>query len=182
MPPRFTLGDTLSFTKALPTYPAGVWTLYYRLLLRTGTGDALSFNSTASGSDHLISVPAATTAAWLAGTYTWSAWVSDGTSKFSVGQGAIELLTDPRTATGSLDLRSAARVALDNVRLTIQGKASADVLSYTINGRQLEKYPVRELIALQKQLAAQVAAEDRAAQLAAGGADTRRYTVRLGRA
>lgn len=182
MPPRFTLGDTLSFTTSLAAYPAGAWTLNYRLLLRAGSGDAYTFAGTASGSDHLISVPAATTAAWMAGTYTWAAWVTDGTDSHSTGHGTIELLPDPRTATLALDLRSAAQIGLDNVRATIRGKATADVLRYTINGRSLEHYPMAELLALERSLAAQVANENRAAQLAAGGADTRRITVRLGRA
>lgn len=182
MPPRFTLGDTLSFTLALAAYPAGTWTLNYRLLPRSSAGAAYSFSGSASGSDHLISVPAATTAAWAAGTYTWAAWVSDGTSSYSTGNGTVDLLPDPRTATLALDLRSPAQIALDNVRATMRGKASADVLRYTINGRSLEHYPMAELIALERSLAEQVARETRAAQLATGGADTRRFSVRLGRA
>lgn len=180
---RFTLGDTLSFTTALAAYPASAgWGLYYRLIPRTGSGTAISFNSTASGDSHVISVPAATTGAWLAGTYTWAAWVSDGVSSYSTGDGSTELLADPRTALGSLDLRTSAQVALDNVRATIQGKATADVLRYQINGRSLERYPMSELIALEGNLAIRVAAEKRAAALAAGKPDPRRYTVSLGRA
>lgn len=182
MPPRFTLGDTLSFTKTLAAYPAGVWTLYYRLMVRSGAGAPVSFNSTASGTSHAISVPAATTAAWVAGIYTWAAWVSDGTAKYSVEQGSTTLLADPRTAPAALDLRTPAQVALDNVRALIQGKAGADVLKYTIGGRQLERYSMAELGALQAHLAQQVARETRAALLASGKADPRRYSVRLGRA
>ena len=180
---RFTLGDTLTFTKTLASYPATAsWVLHYRLLQRTGAVTAITFSSTASGSDHLITVAKATTAAWAPGTYTWASWVTDGTSSFSVEHGSTDLLIDPRTAEAALDLRSSAEIALDNVRATIEGKASSDVLRYAINGRQLEHYPMAELIALEARLAARVAAERRAAQLAAGGADPRRYTVRLGRA
>lgn len=182
MPPRFTLGDTLSFTKKLSAYAAGVWTLYYRLMVRAGSGTPISFNSAASGSDHAVSVPPATTAAWVAGIYTWASWVSNGTDKFSIEQGSTTLLADPRTASGALDLRTPAQVALDNVRATIQGRATADVLRYTIGGRSLERYAMAELIALEQRLAQQVARESRQAQLAAGQADPRRYSVRLGRA
>jgi hypothetical protein len=182
MPPRFTLGDTLSFTKTLADYPAGVWTLYYRLMLRAGLATPISFNSTAIGTDHAISVSAVTTATWVPTTYTWASWVSDGTNVFSIDQGSTALLANPRTAGGDLDLRTPAQVALDNVRATIQGKATADVLRYTIGGRQLERYPMAELIALEQRLAQQVARESRSAALAAGLADPRRYSVRLGRA
>ena len=180
---RFTLGDTLSLTKTLAAYPATAgWVLYYRLVVRDGAGAAITFNSMASGSDHLITVPAATTAAWVAGTYTWASWVSDGVSSYSVEHGSTDLLSDPRTTSSPLDLRTAAQTALDNVRLTIQGKASADVLRYEINGRMLERYPRRDLLALEANLVARVNAEQRAAALAAGRPDTRMRTVRLGRA
>lgn len=180
---RFTLGDTLKLTKTLADYPATAgWVLYYRLVVRDGAGAAIAFNSTASGSDHLISVPAATTAAWVAGVYTWASWVADGVSTYSVDSGTTQLLQNPRTTTSPLDLRTAAQTALDNVRLTIQGKATADVLKYEINGRSLERYPMRELIALETHLTTQVNREARTAALAAGKPDTRRYAVRLGRA
>jgi hypothetical protein len=180
---RFTLGDTLSLTQTLADYPATAgWVLNYRLLPRTGAGSAVSFASVASGSAHQVTVAKATTAAWAAGTYTWASWVTDGTSSFSVDHGTTELLADPRTAAAPLDLRSAAQIALDNVRATIEGKATSDVLKYVINGRQLEHYPMSELIALETRLAGRVAAERRTAALAAGKADPRRYSVVLGRA
>ena len=180
---RFTLGDTLTATETLAEYPANAgWVLYYRLVPRVGSGPAIAFNSTASGSAHIVSVPAATTASWAAGGYTWASWVSNGVSSYSVSQGTTDLLPNPRTASGPFDLRSSAQTALDNVRATIQGKATADVLKYEINGRSLERYQVRDLIALESHLAAQVLREQRVAALAAGKPDSRRYTVRLGRA
>ena len=184
MPPRFVTGDSLSNTLSLPGYPASAgWVLHYRLVPRDHGGDALTFNSTASGDDHVIAVPAATTAAWAAGAYAWASWVVNGAQSFSLEQGTTQLLPNPRTTSaGPLDLRTPAQIALDNVRLTIQGKATADVLKYEINGRSLERYPMRELIALETHLQTQVNRESRAAALAAGKPDTRRYAVRLGRA
>jgi len=181
MLPRFTIGDTLTATETLAQYPATAsWVLYYRLV--PAAGPAIAFNSTASGSDHLISVPAATTATWVSGTYTWASWVSNGTSSYSVANGTTVLLPNPRVVNGPLDLRTSAQIALDNVRATIQGKATADVLKYEIAGRSLERYQVSELVALETHLANQVNRENRAAALAAGKPDTRRYAVRLGRA
>lgn len=179
---RFSAGDTLAFDERLPDYPASSgWTLNYRLVPRSG-GTAYTFASTASGDLHAISVAAATTAAWVPGTYTWASWVGSGALSHSIGSGTLTVLPNPRTAAGPLDLRSDAEVALDNVRATIRGKASADVLRYTIAGRSLERYAMSELVALESQLALQVRREQRAATLAAGGADPRRLSVRLGRA
>lgn len=179
---RFPAGDTLAFDERVADYPASSgWTLNYRLVRRDGAV-AYTFSGTASGDLHAISVAAATTAAWVPGTYTWVSWVASGALSHSVGNGTVEVLPNPRTAVGPLDLRTEAQTALDNVRATIRGKATADVLRYTIAGRSLERYTMAELVALESQLAAQVKREARAATIAAGGADPRRLSVRLGRA
>lgn len=183
MLPRFVTGDTLSSTQSVPGYPASAgWVLHYRLVPRDHGGSAITFNSTASGDEHVITVLASTTAGWAAGAYTWATWVVNGAQSFSLEQGTTQLLPNPRTTAGPLDLRSESQIALDNVRATLRGKATADVLEYEINGRSLKRYPVSELIALETRLATQVATEARAAALAAGKADPRRYAVRLGRA
>lgn len=181
---RFTLGDTLEFTRSLAAYPASAgWVLHHRLLPRAqGAGAVVTFASTASGDDHVISVAAATTATWQPATYSWSAWVTDGTDNITVDQGSTVLQPNPRTHTGPLDLRSEAQIALDNVRATLRGKATADVLRYTIAGRSLERYSIAELAMLESRLAVQVAQESRAQAIANGLADPRLLQVRLGRA
>jgi hypothetical protein len=183
MPPRFTIGDTLAFTKTLAAYPASAgWVLHYRLVPRGITGSAQTFYGTASGDSHVIDVPAATTAAWQPATYTWASWVTDGTDSHTLEAGSTQLLINPRTTAAPLDLRSDAQIALDNVRAVIQGKASADVYSYTIAGRSLQRYAMAELVALESRLVSQVRAEQRAAAIAAGRPDPRKIHVRLGRA
>ena len=180
---RFTLGDTLAFTKALSLYPASAgWVLNYRLVPSADSGSPVTFASTASGDSHAVNVPAATTAAWLPGVYAWSAWVTNGTDSHTVEQGRAQLLINPRTAAGTIDLRSDAQTALDNVRATLRGKATADVLSYTINGRSLQRYSVAELIALESRLAAEVTRERRSQAIAMGQDTGRKISVRLGRA
>jgi len=94
----------------------------------------------------------------------------------------VELLVNPRTAAGALDLRTDAQIALDNVRATLRGKATADVLSYTINGRSLQRYSVAELIALESKLALYVTRETRQQAQAMGYDTGRQISVRLGRA
>lgn len=175
---RFALGAVLEFTTALAAYPASAgWVLSHRLVLKSGAG-AIGFTGTASGDQHLTSVPAATTAAWAPGVYTWASWVTKGSDVRDIATGETTLLPDPRTATGGLDLRSEAQQALDNVRAMLRGLASAGQRSYTINGRSLERYSMAELIQLESKLAGDVKRE----QQVTTGRNPRRLVARVARA
>lgn len=176
---RFALGAVLQFTTTLADYPASAgWVLSHRLVLKSGAGALAAITATASGDDHLTTVPAATTAAWAPGAYTWVSWVTKGADVRNVANGEITLLPDPRTATGGLDLRTDAQQALDAVRATIRGVASVNQLKYEILGRSLERYAISDLLLLESKLANDVAREQRAA----AGRNPRRLVARVARA
>jgi len=178
MPPRFALGGNLTFNVSLPAYPASDdWVLHHRLVLTAGTG-VVTFAAGAHFAEHAVNVPAATTAGWAAGHYAWASWVARGSDVHDVATGETTLLPNPRTASGSLDLRSENQIALDNVRATLRGTASENVLRYTIGGRQLEHYAMRDLLLLETKLARAVQRE----QQALTGRNPRRMVARVARA
>lgn len=178
------LGDTLNFATSVPDYPptAG-WALKFRLIPRAGGSpiDIATTQDSADSSQHRASVTATTTAAWTAGEYSWASWVEKVAEKYSVSSGSITLKPDPRVAT-TLDSRSTARTALDNVRLLLAGKASSGTLSYRIGERQLQSYSMPELLQLESKLVADVKREEQADALAAGMPSRRRVFARAGRA
>lgn len=175
---RFAVGGDFQFTTSLPDYPASAgWVLNHRFLLKSGAG-AISLASTASGDDHLTSVPAATTAAWVPGLYTWASWVTKSGQVVNIDTGEITLLPDPRTAAGGLELRTDAQQALDAVRAMLRGVATAGQRSYTINGRSLERYSISELMTLESKLARDVQIERQAVT----GRNPRRLVARVARA
>ena len=178
----FTLGDTLDYTAASALYPpADGWVLKYRLVPRTA-GTAVDITCTTAADGYRALVAAATTAAWVAGTYGWSSWVELAGVKHSVAAGSIDLLVDPRTAGGAVDLRGADQIALDAIRATLRGTASANVLSYEIAGRKLQHYSITDLLQLESKLATDVARSAAATALASGQADPRKVYVRVARA
>ena len=175
---RFAIGAAFEFTTTLAAYPASAgWVLSHRLVLKSGTG-AIGFSASAVGDAHTTSVPATTTAAWAPGVYTWASWVTKGAEVQNVDSGEVTLLPDPRTATGGLNLRSDAQQALDAVRATIRGVASANQLKYQIAGRSLERYPIADLLLLESKLAADAQRE----QQMIAGRNPRRLVARVARA
>ncbi len=175
---QITAGDTLDFTTVTADYPASDgWVLVYKLIPRTA-GTVYTLTSTADGDDHRIQATAATTAAWTAGTYSWAAYATLGTESYTLETGVTQVLPNPRTAT-TLDTRTSAAVALDNVVATLQGRATSAVLEYEIAGRRLKYLSPADLIKLKSHLEREVASEQAAARLAAGLTGARKIQFRV---
>lgn len=154
MQAQLAAGTTLKTNVSLPDYPASAgWVLSYRLT-PVSAGTPRDITATAAGDDHAVLVPRATTAAWVPGVYTVTAWVDNGTERYSVDSeaGRITITPDPAALTAGADLRSQAEIALANVQALLQGKASSGTAEYTINGRQLKSYSLAELMRLESKL------------------------------
>lgn len=175
-------GDTLKPAPlALASFPAGTWTLNYRFTPRFAGAAPVTFAASAAGTSHQVNVPAATTADWAPGTYTCNAWVSNvAGERYAVASETCQVTVQPNPATlpAGTDTRSQAELALAAVTAMITGKATTAVQRYKINGRELESYPLPDLLKLERKLKADVDAERVAAGLQpAGGA--KRILVRM---
>lgn len=175
-PARLVAGDTAKWLRSLPDYPASAgWSITYTLV---NSAQRVTFSSSASGDDHLVTVAATTTASWVAGDYTWRAQAIRSSEVYTVGAGQV--MVEP--AFGSaIDARSTARQSLAAVESMLQGRAASGVAEYQIAGRQLRHIPIPELLQLRDRLRADVAAEDAAQAIAAGLAPRGRIAVRFGR-
>lgn len=143
-------------------YPASSWTLTY-YFKQEGTGaNKFSIVATASGANFVVSVPAATTAAYVKGTYTWVAVVTGGSSEvYEVDRGTLDLLPKYND-TSALDDRSHAQIALDAIEAVIANRASVDQLEYSIAGRSIKRMPVADLLRFRDYYLAEVFAEKNA--------------------
>ena len=100
IPSQLIAGDTATWTDSLADYPADdSWVLKYRLTAIDSTGGTISLTAAASGSDHVSTITAATSAVWVPGGYSWAAWVEGaGSTVFTVEAGIVTVLANPRTA------------------------------------------------------------------------------------
>ena len=176
-PASIRAGDTWTWTRTIGDYPAGTWTLKYRFKNAAG---GFEIAASTSGTDHLVSVAAATTTAYTAGTYGWIAWVEAGSEKFTVGSGTCEVLADYRatSAATALDDRSHAQKMLDAIEAWLEAR-DPGVAEYEIAGRRMKYITAGELIKLRLRYRAEVQAEAAALKLAAGLGSGRRIQFRI---
>lgn len=178
-PVEVTAGDTVQWTRSLADYPANEgWTLTYTLINAT---TKISITASASGEDHAVSVAAATTATWAAGTYAWQAYVTyGGAERHTVGTGTIVIRPNLAGAT-TLDNRSAARKALDAMDAALEAHgARAHLEAFTIGDRQQKFRSMADFIAARSRLQAEVAREENLQRLRAGLSPRNQLLVRFG--
>ncbi len=144
-PDSFVAGDTVKWTKYLSDYlPSDGWTLKY-IFVSDAAQETVTGTDNGDGS-HLLTIAAATSAGYAAGIQYWQAYVTDGTDRYKVAEGRVEVKPDFESQTNGYDARSHIKKVLDALEATILGKASKDQMSYSIAGRSLDRMEPGELI------------------------------------
>jgi hypothetical protein len=156
-PREVVAGDTWEWEKSFSDYPATTWTLTY--YLRSREHEA-SITAAADGTDHLVTVAKATTAAYKAGLYEITGFVTDATERFQVYRGLLNVLPDPASQGAGQDPRSHARKTLDAIEAVVEGRATKDQQAYTIGGRSLQRMPIKDLMYFRGVYRAEVYAEE----------------------
>lgn len=137
-PTTLTAGDTVKWTRSLADYSAAdSWVLKYRLI---NAAETIDITATASGADHLVSVAASTTDAWVAGDYTWQAYVEKAGERYTVGTGTLKIKPDLAAAAAGVDTRTTAAkmvADLEAASLDYATNGQGGVQRYTIGGREM---------------------------------------------
>jgi hypothetical protein len=162
-PTSVVAGDTLTWKRSLPDYPASAgWVLSYALANADGL---ITITATADGDDHLVSVAAATSAGYVVGRYDWDAYVTLGSDRYRVGRGTLTVETNLAAQGAGYDGRSWAQKTIDAIERWMAAR-DPGVAEYQIAGRAMKYQEPAKLLALRDQLKAEVAR-------AGGGVGTR---------
>lgn len=176
-PLQITAGDYVQWTRTLPDYSASDgWVLSYALI---NSAAKITATGSASGSDHLITLAAATTANYTAGTYKWQSYVTLGSQRITIDSG--EMIVKPNfAAANTYDSRTDAKKTLDALEAEILARASGGMTAeYTIGDRSLKKCSVSELIVLRDKYRAIYVREQNAEKMAKGLGRTNKLLVRI---
>ena len=158
VPQELTAGDTWEWTDDQPSYPRTTWTLTY-YFEKKDKSFSVAGTGSAGATTHNFSIAAVTTAGYPAGEYRYVARVTDGTTVRTVANGWTVVLVDPAAA-GTHDHRSWAQRTLEALEATIEGRATTDQLSVSINGRSISRLTPTELMDWRNRLRAEVRAEE----------------------
>lgn len=159
-PAEIVVGDFVQWkrTDLADTYPPASYTLNYIARI-AGGGNEINITATNETTHYLIQASSSTTSSYNAGDYHWQVEIvrnSDSERKV-VDRGNFKVIAD--LDLNSADPRSHAEIMLSKIESLLQGKADADVSSYSIAGRSLTKMTFEELREAEQYFAGRVLAE-----------------------
>lgn len=158
IPARLTAGDTWQWSDADAWGSApGGWDI--RASFISGGRTCLSVPGISDPSARTVRFTAAArdTAAMRPGNCAWAvAAVDPSGQRITLSRGRVEIDPDPE---GAGDSRTRAERILSAIEATIEGRATKDADSYTIEGRSIARTPIADLLRLRAIYKAEVAAQ-----------------------
>ena len=152
-PTSITAGLSLKCEVVSDEYPAPEWVL--RAFLRGPS--TIDLVAVAAGSGHIFSETATTTTEWAAGLYAVSLRAQSGDDVYELEAGQVNIAADLVGIEDGHDPRVHAQKTLDAIEAVIEGRASKDQQSYTINGRTLVRTSIADLLMLRETYKKEVA-------------------------
>ena len=177
-PETLVAGDTWKWERSLSDYLASdSWSLTY--YLRKSGSSAITVTSSADVDAHLVTVAAATTAAYTPGTWDFRGYVTKSAERFEVFNGVLEIETNPATAASSYDPRTHAEKVLDSIEAVLESRATKEVLSFSVEGNSLSSYPHEQLLVMRSRYRVEVEREKAVERLKVGRASGRLILTRF---
>lgn len=138
-PEEITAGDYVQWKITDSDYPATTYTLTYALVK---SGVLIEITAAADGTDHLITLSAATTAAYAVGEYKWQSYMTSGSERYNIDSGTLEVLPDFATQSTGYDDRTHVEKVLEWLRTSFES-SSLEWQSKMVGGELLGKMPIQ---------------------------------------
>jgi len=176
-PTEFTAGDTVKWKIYTSDYlPDDGWVMSYVFV---DDDEQHTITGTDNGDGyHLITIDTTTSATFSPGYFRWQSYVSKDAERYTIGRGEIEVKADFATATTGYDSRSHVKKVLDAIESLIEGKASKDQESWSVEGRALSRYSWPDLLKLRDKYLRYYREEQAAERIARGLDGGRKIVVR----
>lgn len=136
------------------------WVMSYAFVTAAGSFEVVCSDN--GDNNHLASISMAISNSLIVGDYKWQSYIAKDTERYFVDEGSLTVEPNFSSLDGGYDARSFWKTVLDNVEAVIKGRATKDQSSYTVNGRQLSRTPVADLLLLYNQAKTNVRGEEQA--------------------
>lgn len=147
-PHEFVIGDFVQWKREdlVGDYPTATHSAVLVARLASGGNTEWQVTATETSTYYLFTVTSTDSAAFVKGHYHWQLEITETSSsnRIVVDRGTFDILDD--LDVNNVDPRSHAQIMVDKIESILQGKADADVSSYSINGRSLTKMSFNDLI------------------------------------
>lgn len=157
IPSKITAGTSVSWLVSLPSFPASSgWTLTYTLVSPSAQ---VQVTSTPSGDNHLFEIPFSESSDYIPGKYAFQAHADNGTERYQVDAGEVEIAADFADATTGSDTRDWLTVAIEALQASIAGRASKTQMVQLVSGVQIQHMTLADQISALKRLKSMRAAK-----------------------
>ena len=147
-PETIIIGDYLLWkrTDLVDDYPLATHSMEYVARITGGGATEIKVAATETNGTYVFEVDSATSATYVAGFYHWQLEVTETASgnRAVIERGTFTAIED--LDVNGADPRTHAEIMIAKIESILQGKADADVSSYSINGRSLTKMSFQDLI------------------------------------
>jgi hypothetical protein len=177
-PDQITAGDTASWKRSFQDFPPSEgWALTYAFVKKGGEIPAINVPTTTDGIYFVVN---ASSANWTPGDYYGQAYITKGTERYQVWEGALTVRAN-LAGQNPGDIRSQARRTLDAIEAVIEKTAGQQIKEWTVEGLQLQRRDMTELIMLRDKYKVIVQKEEAAARVRAGKGSGRRILTKFTR-
>lgn len=147
-PAEVVAGDTWTWkrTDLATDFPPATYSLSYALKIEGSTAAPIAIAAAESGNEYQVTVAAAATAGYAAGTYRWEAFATRTSDSARVRIGHGQIIVRPNAVTSTVDPRSHAQKMLDAIDALMEGRSVKDVNNYSIKDRSISKMTAEELV------------------------------------
>lgn len=146
-PHEFVIGDFIQWKREdiVGDYPVATHSATWVARIATGGSTEIIVNATEASTYYLFTISSATSATFAKGHYHWQLEITETSSgnRIVIDRGTLDIHYD---LDDNVDPRSHAQLMVDKIESILEGKADADVASYSINGRSLTKMSFDDLI------------------------------------
>lgn len=169
-PEIIVVGDFIQWkrTDFLTDYPPASYSAEYVARITGGGASEIKLAATEYADKYLFTVSSETSASFVAGVYHWQLEITQTATgnRIVIDRGAFEAIID--LDDNQADPRGHAEIMLAKIETILEGKADADVSSYSINGRSLSKLSPQELMEWRDYYRREVNAHNRKEKLRRG--------------